>query len=257
MNKHLLMMLLSLGLFRGISIVDDTAGGGSSEEDGETTATPPANQTPPDNNTANKDSDIATIEEGIRKDEARLSVMQDEYNNVADRIHDEFESVLETNPSALFNDDELEILASDSNIASKNKMLRDRFEKFRDEKLKAKKDEIGNFEKELKGRKGDFDILTQSNKFSKENPDVDMDALAEFIQEDLSPRKKKELRDNSKTKYEFLTKAYDEFKKQNPSESEDDDLPPDLSGVNGATGDNSYGDDAERQAYLRQIGIGR
>jgi hypothetical protein len=225
-------------------------------------ATPPAKQTPPAEDSSNTENntnevDIATIEDGIRKDEARLTVLQEEYNNVADKIHDEFESVLETNPSVLFNEDELEILASDSNIAAKNKMLRDRFESYRDEKLSQKQQEIGKFEDELKGRKGEFDILTQSNKFSKENPDVDMEALAEFIQEDLSPRKKKEFRENSKTKYDFLALAHEEYKKQNPDENNDDDLPPDLSGVNGATGDNSYSDDAEREAYLKSIGIGR
>lgn len=205
-----------------------------------------------------QEMDVNAIEEGIRKDEARLSILQEEYNNVADKIADEFEIQLEKNPSSLFNDDELELLASDSNIAAKNKMLRDRFEKYRDEKLTLKKQEIGKFEEQLKGRRGEFEILTESNKFSQENPDVDMEALAEFIQEDLSPRKKREFRDTAKTKYEFLKLAHEEYKKLNPDNSEeDDDLPPDLSGVNGATGDNSYSSDEERQKYLKSIGIGR
>jgi hypothetical protein len=192
------------------------------------TQTQETNQTEnPTADTTNQENtqemDVNAIEEGIRKDEARLSILQEEYNNVADKIADEFEIQLEKNPSSLFNDDEL-----------------------------------GKFEEQLKGRRGEFEILTESNKFSQENPDVDMEALAEFIQEDLSPRKKKEFRDTAKTKYEFLKLAHEEYKKLNPDNSEEDDnLPPDLSGVNGATGDNSYSSDEERQKYLKSIGIGR
>jgi hypothetical protein len=231
--------------------------------DEENINTPPANtknQTVPNANESEppQDMDVVQIEDGIRKDEARLSILQEEYNSMADKIHDEFETQLEKNPTSLFSDEELEILASDSNIAAKNKMLRDRFEKYRDEKLETKKQEIGKFEDQLKGRRGEFEILTESNKFSKENPDVDMEALAEFIQEDLSPRKKKEFRDAAKTKYEFLKLAHEEYKRLNPEENDDDDnLPPDLSNVNGATGDNSYSNDEEKKAYLKSIGIGR
>ena len=226
------------------------------QPDPATTSTP-NNTTPPDNQGSNENLDIATIEDGIRKDEARLTIMQEQYNNAADKINDEFESTLASNPSSLFSDEELEKLASDSNIVEKNKMLRDRFEKFRDEKLTAKKEEIGNFEKQLQGRKGQFDILSESNKFSKENPDVDMEALAEYIQEDLSPRKKKELRDQAKSKFDFLTLANEEFKKANPENEDEENLPPDLSGVNGASGNNSYSDDIDREKYLKSIGIGR
>jgi hypothetical protein len=231
--------------------------------DEENINTPPANtenQTVPNANESEppQDMDVVQIEDGIRKDEARLSILQEEYNSMADKIHDEFETQLEKNPTSLFSDEELEILASDSNIAAKNKMLRDRFEKYRDEKLETKKQEIGKFEDQLKGRRGEFEILTESNKFSKENPDVDMEAFAEFIQEDLSPRKKKEFRDAAKTKYEFLKLAHEEYKRLNPEENDDDDnLPPDLSNVNGATGDNSYSNDEEKKAYLKSIGIGR
>ncbi|QDF28985.1 hypothetical protein [Halarcobacter anaerophilus] len=228
------------------------------QPDPATTSTP-NNTTPPENNQgADENLDIATIEDGIRKDEARLTIMQEQFTTATDKINDEFESTLASNPNSLFSDEELEKLASDSNIVEKNKMLRNRFEKFRDEKLTAKREEIGNFEKQLQGRRGQFDILSESNKFSKENPDVDMEALAEYIQEDLSPRKKKELRDQAKTKFDFLTLANEEFKKANPPENEEDkNLPPDLSGVNGASGNNSYSDDIDREKYLKSIGIGR
>ena len=111
----------------------------------------------------NKDDNVGgfdevAFEQGLRKDEAKLSILQEEYNNVSDKLHDEFENTLEQNPKALFSDEELEILASDSNIASKNRMLRDRFEKFRDDKLSSKKEEISKFEELLKGKKSEFEI---------------------------------------------------------------------------------------------------
>lgn len=212
-----------------------------------------------ENQENNQGLDITAFEDGIRKDEAKLSLLQEEYNNLADKLHDEFEDLLEKNPNSLFSDEELEMLSSDSNIASKNRMLRDRFEKYRDEKLTLKQEELGKFEDELKGKRGEFEILTESNKFSKANPNVDMDLLAEFIQEDLSPRKVKEFREKAKSKSEFLALAYEEYKKVKEVQEDDDDdeLPPDLSSINGATGDNSYSEDKQRQEYLKSIGIGR
>lgn len=210
----------------------------------------------------NKDDNVGgfdevAFEQGLRKDEAKLSILQEEYNNVSDKLHDEFENTLEQNPKALFSDEELEILASDSNIASKNRMLRDRFEKFRDDKLNSKKEEISKFEELLQGKKSEFEIASQSNKFAKENPDVDMEDFAEFIQEDLTTRQKKELRETSKTKYDFLVGAYDIYKKAKGKEEQKEELPPDLNQLNGANGTSNFNAEKERQEYLKSIGIGR
>lgn len=247
-------MLLLLGLFGGLRIVDDTGAGGGSGGESET----PAGDDPATGDPAeNPELDEARIEKGIIADEARLNILTEDYNNMADSIHDDFEKVLETDPSALFDEEQLELLASDSNIAAKNKMLRDRFESFRDEKLATKKKELDEFGSELKKQKDGFEILSQSNKFAKENPEVDMEALAEFIQEDLPPRKQKEIREKATTKLEFLTLAYEEYKKANPTGDDEDEFPTDLSGVNGATGDASFSDEDEKKAYLKSIGIGR
>ncbi len=60
----------------------------------------------------NKDDNVGgfdevAFEQGLRKDEAKLSILQEEYNNVSDKLHDEFENTLEQNPKALFSDEEL------------------------------------------------------------------------------------------------------------------------------------------------------
>ncbi len=205
----------------------------------------------------NQNVDETEVEKGIMADEARYAVMEEDYNKLADNMHDDFESTLETNPNTLFSEEELEVLSSDSNIANKNKMLRDRFEKYRDEKLNLKKDEMDDFNKELQGRKGQLDILSQSNKFSKENPDVDMDALADFIQGDLTPNQKANFLKVAESKADFLKLAHEEYTKQNPSGNKDDNLPPDLSGVNGASGNGNQSTEMEREDYLKSIGIGR
>ena len=201
--------------------------------------------------------DEVAFEQGLRKDEAKLSILQEEYSNVEDRLHDEFETTLEQNPKALFSDDELDILSSSSNIASKNKMLRDRFEKFRDEKLSDKKSEIAKFEELLNGKKSEFELASQANKFAKENPTVDMEDFADFINEDLTFRQKKELRDTTKSKYEFLVGAYELYRKAKGEVENEEKLPPDLNELNGATGNGSFSADKQRQEYLKSIGIGR
>lgn len=247
MHKHFLKLFFMLGLV-GKYIVDDEAGGGENLEE------EPQSQQEQGNDPA-EETDISEIEKGIQKDEAKLSILQEDYSNIADKLHDEFESVLETNPSSLFNEEELEQLSSDSNISAKNKMLRARFEQYRDEKLSQKQDEIGKFETSLKDRKGQFEILSESSKFSKENPEANMEELADFIQNDLTINQKKAFREKSKSKAEFLALAYEEYKKQNPSQSEDDELPPDLSGVNGATGDAGFTSEAKMEAYRKQVGM--
>jgi len=208
--------------------------------------------------TQTSDFDISSFEDGLKKDEAKLSLLQEEYNNVADRLHDEYEDLLEQNPKALFSEEELESLASDTNIASKNRMLRDRFEKYRDEKLALKSEEISKFEEELGNRKEQFDTASSWTKFAKENPSVDMNDFGEFIQEDLTTRQRTSLIESSKTKYDFLVGAYELYKQtKGKNEDDDEDLPPDLNMVNGATGDNSFSSEDEKQEYLRAIGVGR
>ena len=84
-----------------------------------------------------------------------------------------------------------------------------------------------------------------------------MEDFAEFIQEDLTTRQKKELRETSKTKYDFLVGAYDIYKKAKGKEEQKEELPPDLNQLNGANGISNFNADKERQEYLKSIGIGR
>lgn len=216
--------------------------------------TPTTENNPPQ---SKDDFDPTAIEQGLAKDEAKLSLLQEEYSEIEDKLHDEFEATLESNPKALFSEEELELLASDSNIASKNKLLRDGFEKFRDGKLTSKKAEITKFEELLNGRKKEFEIASQWTKFAKDNPTVDMNAFGEFLEEDLTIRQKRELIEASKTKYDFLVGAFELYKKAKGTEDNGDDLPPDLSQVNGATGNNSFDKEEDKKEYLKSIGIGR
>jgi len=59
--------------------------------------------------------------------------MNEEYNSMADKLRDEFNSTLSSSPTSLFSEEELEALASDSDIAKKSQMLGSKFESFRDE----------------------------------------------------------------------------------------------------------------------------
>ncbi|MGK0255854.1 MAG: hypothetical protein ACI81I_000461 [Arcobacteraceae bacterium] len=199
----------------------------------------------------------AAFSKGITQDEARLTIMEEEFTTATDSLHDDFEKQLETNPTSLFDEGELEMLSSDSDIGLKNRMLRDRFEKYRDEKLSGKRTEIDKFSEELTGKKGQFDVLSQSNKFAKENPTVDLEALSEFIQEDMSPRKQKELLESSETKYDFMKASLEEYTKANPTKTSKEDLPPDLSGVNGASGGRNQTNETEKKAYRKSIGLDR
>lgn len=206
----------------------------------------------------NNDDELAEFEQGILKDEAKLSLLKEEFSQVENKLHDEYEALLETNPKALFTDEELEELASSSNVAAKNRKLRDRFEKYKEEKLTLKKEEIAKFEEILNEKKQTHELNSTEKRFIKDFPQVDMQHFAEFLQNDLTNRQLTELKDNSPTKYDFLKTAYEKYYKKTISKEgkEDDDLIPNLNDLNSASL-NSDSEDIERKKYLKSIGVGR
>lgn len=204
------------------------------------------------------DADDEAMQQTITKDEAKLSLLQEEYSTMADRLHDEFESVVEKNPASIFSEEEIELLEVGGSLSAKNKLFRDKFEEFRNAKLTEKKQVIDKFGEELGSRKEQFSRGSVAKRFAQANPDVDMTQLAEFIQEDLSPRVRKELLTSAgEDKTKFLELVAVEFRKQNSPDStmEEDELPPDLNGLSGASG--TLGDTKNQEAYLKQIGAKR
>lgn len=198
----------------------------------------------------------AALSKSITKDETRLELMQDEYNKAADNIHNEFENIVATKPEEIFSPEEIEILEVTGSLSEKNKLFRDKFEIFRNEKLALKKNELDSFSQELEGRKKQHSLISAQNAFLKENPKVDMEVFADFIQNDMTPRKKQELLSTAKDdKTEFLKLAYQEFKKVNGEEEDEDKLPPDLNSLNGVSSGKL--DNVGDASYLRQIGLGQ
>lgn len=223
------------------------------EEETPQEATPPMQEEAPA-----ADADDEAMLQSITKDEAKLSLLQEEFVTMADRLHDEFETIVEKNPASIFNEEEIELLEVGGSLAAKNKLFRDKFEEFREAKLAEKKQVIDKFGEELGKRKDEFNRGSVAKRFAAANPDIDMTLLAEFIQEDLSPRVRKELLTQAgEDKAKFLELVAAEFKKQNPANSTDkeDELPPDLNGLSGATG--TLGDTQSQDAYLKQIGAKR
>jgi len=177
---------------------------------------------------------------------------------MADKLRDEFNTTLSSNPSILFNEEELEILASDSDISKKSQMLSDKYESFRDEKLNIKKEEIDGFSSELDKRKETLGLNNISTQFQESHPEVNITELANFMNGDLTPNQLQKFTDESNgNRLKMLELVYTQYKTENKVDEEDDNLPPDLSGVNGATGDNSYSDEKAHTEYLKSIGIGR
>jgi len=221
--------------------------------EGEQSTPPVAQQSAPP-----LDVDDAAMQQTITKDEAKLSLLQEEYATMADRLHDEFEAVVEKNPESIFSEDEIELLEVGRSLSAKNKLFRDKFEEFRNAKLAEKKQVIDKFGQELGSRKEQFNRGNVAKQFAAANPDIDMNLLAAFIQ-DLRPSERTQfLKDASGDKAKFLELAAEQFKKENSSEAqeqEEDELPPDLNGLSGASG--TLGDAKSEEAYLKQIGAKR
>ncbi len=246
----LLKVLMSLVMFTSF-VVEPTPGGNEKPNDDE-----PA---PADKPVDNPDEEIneAELSKSITKDESRLELMQEEYTKMADTIHDEFEAIVSKSPEDIFTAEELDILEVSGNLAEKNKLFRDKFEEFRNEKLSLKKDEIDGFSKELGNRRKQHSLIQAQNIFLKQNPNVDMEKFANFIQGDLTPNQKSKFLEEAKDdKNKFLELAFAEFKKQNPTEEEDEQLPPDLNGLNGESASKYQDLDKQgRDEYLKSIGL--
>jgi hypothetical protein len=250
----LLYVLRSLFIFSSF-IVENVPGG-------QPPPTEPTNNeaeeeiTEPVDNKAEEENE-AKLSKSITKDEARFELMQDEYNKVADNIHNEFEDIAAKNPEQIFSPEEIDILEVTGSIGDKLKLMRDKFEVYRDEKLSLKKNELDSFSEELNGRKKQHSLISAQNTFLKENPNVDMGAFADFMQNDMTPRKKQELLSIAKDdKSEFLKLAYAEYKKINGEENNEEELPPDLNSLNGESANNiSDLDSNGRAAYLKSIGL--
>lgn len=247
----LLYVLRSLFIFSSF-IVEDVPGG-------QPPSTDPTNNkadeeiTEPVDNKADEENEAA-LSKSITKDETRFELLQEEYNKAADNIHNEYEDLVAKNPEQIFSPDEMDILEITGSIGEKAKLIRDKFESFRDEKLSFKKQELDAFSQELDGRKKQHSLISAQNAFLKENPKVDMNVFADFIQNDMTPRKKQELLATAKDdKSEFLKLAYEEFKKVNGQEENEDKLPPDLNSLSGVSSGKL--DNIGDEKYLRQIGL--
>lgn len=252
MLKMLMQMFAFLLVMR--ILPDDGAGTANDEDEQNSQNTKPqvANESQTDN------EEDKVFQQTLAKDEAKLSLLQEEYNTLADRLHDEFETIVDKNPQSIFTPEEIELLEVGSSLGEKNRLLRDKFEEFRTKKLDEKKQIIDKFGNELNQRKDQYGRESIAKKFARENPDVNMDTLAEFIQEDLSPRRKKEmLNEAGDDKYKFLTLVADEYKKQNGGAKASDDegeLPPDLNMLSGESPKDMGQPQMKQSDYLKQIG---
>lgn len=212
---------------------------------------PEDQETQPQQTQPEQDEFDTKIQNTISKDEARYELMQEEYNSMADKLNDDFERELPN----LLSEEEKEMLEVGGDIVAKHKLLRDKFEAYRDERLSMKKSEMDKYAQELDGKKAQMGILGATNRFRKAHPDINMEEFGEFIQEDISPRSKRAMSEEAgEDKYKFLELVYEQFvASKGVSENNEEELPPDLSDINGYAPTGVKGEGAMSN-YLRQIG---
>ena len=96
----MLKMLMQIFAFLLVSriVPDDGAGNDSGEENEQ----PPQTAKPPVANEPQIESEEDKVfQQTLAKDEAKLSLLQEEYNTMADRLHDEFEEIVDKNPQSI------------------------------------------------------------------------------------------------------------------------------------------------------------
>ncbi|MDD5360423.1 MAG: hypothetical protein PHI79_04580 [Sulfurovaceae bacterium] len=199
--------------------------------------------------------ELAGAEARIAKDKEQYQAMKDNFEQLKVELEDTFTKNLES----LLTPQEKQVI-DEGSFQEQWQIYATIHEREVDNKIDAAREKLDSFEEKLymdqlalENRKLDMQVATN-------NPDMDLNAFAEWVGNDIPPRLMAELTaaaGNDRAKFvELLVAKYNESitpaKKEDDPENidqkkEDDGLPTDISGIAGETGDIDKQDGNELQ----------
>lgn len=189
----------------------------------------------------------------LMQEEARLSIMQEDFEKATTNIQNEFEELITKNPSQVFSPEELEVIEIGRNPAEKFKLFSDKLEDFRKEQLGIKKAQIDKFSVELEEKRIGSKLNSLEARWKKANPNIDPNDFNDYLQNDMTGRQKATLKDEAgEDMYRFLELATAKYIEEKGQEQDGEKLPPNLSSGSGTP--QLEQSKMAQEEYLRRIG---
>jgi len=207
-----------------------------------------ATQTAQGDETATPDNNA---EHEIIKEEAKIEIMQKELDEIESNLDADFKKDFES----LLSEEEKYFMEVGSDISAKLELMNVKKAQYYEEKLSQKKQQLSDGKSELDVKKQTASNKTAANAFLAEHKDVSLEELEDFADNDMSTRQITQMRESAgEDKVARMKFVYELFKAANPSQEEDDNLPPDLNALRGATAAFNQ-DDNKDEEYLKSIGV--
>ena len=188
--------------------------------------------------------DLDSAQKLLAKERAKYEAKKDAFEGMEEKLEAEFKANLDS----LLSDEEREILELDGDPGKQYDLLMSKRRAFVDDKIADEKAELEAFEEALEKKETVLEDLRAEAAFREENPDLDADGFAEYLNPEtgkLSPYERAELIKASEgDRVKFLGLAAEKFLKATGAkkEGEEADLPTDMGDIAGETGDVDSGD---------------
>jgi len=204
------------------------------------------NQEPPPE-TNEKDVEI---DNEILRDETKLELLQNEVDELEGTLEVEFQKDF----VSLLSEDEKYMFEVGTDLPAKLQLVESKKTEYFKTKLSEKKSALEEGHKSLTGKKEQSSTNKAFSTFLAENKDVSVEELEEFAKLDMTDRQLTKMREETgDDKVARLKFVYELFKKANPSDEDEDNLPPDLNELRSATSQFSK-EKNEDGEYLKSIG---
>lgn len=203
-------------------------------------------------------SDAADPREALNLKKAEIKLLEQELSDIDAKLDAEFIDTIDQ----LMSTEELE-MRFDDDVRAFLSLVEEKREAFYREKLDELRSTISKKVSEVANEEDDMDMEEAKAAFIEAHPDVDMEAMSDFFNNDLTQRQKDEIA-TAQSYLETLEKTYAMYAKKNKNQtkpeakpSDEDNLPPNLSDVGSTAPVADPTAQAKDEGYLERIGIRR
>lgn len=201
--------------------------------------------------------DLDAIEKVLAKERAQYDAKKEAFEGLEGKLEQEFRAGLD----ASLNEDERDIMELGGDVGAQYDLIMEKRNAFVGERLSTEKMELEVFEEELGKKETQLDDLRAESTFKEGYPDLDEESFIAFLKGQIKPDDREEMIKTSEgDRSKFLGLAAEKFLESTGTrKDEDPDLPTDISGIPGETGDIDSGDNVadENDSFAADSGLYR
>lgn len=194
---------------------------------------------------------VADAESQLNKDIAKYENAKEAFGTLKERLESEFEANLDSSLS----DEERDIMDLDGDTVDKYKLIMEKHKAYVDDKIEEERLALEQFEDDIERKQQVVQTLKAEEEFKTKNPDSNFEEVSEFFNEDMTARERNKLIEEAGGDHEkLMTLVHDAYVAKNGGGKEEEaELPTDLSGVAGETGDIDSGDGDARDVGVSHL----